>query len=164
MIQRIEHTSKKSGDSMFVFFISKWSKIKDSTEIEKYQLKKSKNLSVPTVGTGNIQFSNSNHFKALKISSLSQIFNADSEEVVLDSESVLRSKADLENINNNNLIITFLATNAENSCNKGKKDKQTNHTNEKKQDNFADKIFDYIYIAQCRRLFSLACYNDMIYI
>lgn len=71
----------------------------------------------------------------------------DSEKDISNSESLLESKVDLDNINNKDLIATFLATDTENSCKKAKKDKQTSRTNKKKQDNFTDKIFDYIYIA-----------------
>lgn len=58
----------------------------------------------------------------------------------------------------------FLATDAEDSCKKAKKDKQTSRIDEKKRENLANEIFDYIHIAWYRRLFSLAWYDDMIYV
>lgn len=94
---------------------------------------------------------------------MSQVLNADSEEDISDSESILGSKADLDNVDDDDLMATLLATDVEDSRKKAKKDKQTSCTNEKKRDNLADKIFDYIYVARCRQLFSLAWYNDITY-
>lgn len=96
------------------FFTLKWSRIKNLAEIKKCQLKKLKNLSIPTIKTKNTQLSNSNHLKTLKASSLNQVFNVDNKENILNSESLLRSKADLDNINNEDLKAIFLATNAKN--------------------------------------------------
>lgn len=149
MIQRIRRANRKGRNSTFVFFISKWSKIKNPAEIKKHQLKKSKNPSISAARTENTQFSNSNCPKALKTSSLSQVLNVDNEKNISDSESLLESKVNLDNVNNKDLIATFLAMNTENSCKKAKKDKQTSRTNKKKQVNFTDKIFDYIYVVQC---------------
>lgn len=70
----------------------------------------------------------------------------DNKEDISDSESVLRSEADLDDINNDNLVATLLAIDAEDSCKKAKKNKQTSCTNKKKRDNFVDEIFDYIYV------------------
>lgn len=44
---------RKGGDSTFVFFTPKWSKIKDPAEIKKRRLKKSKNQSVSAARTEN---------------------------------------------------------------------------------------------------------------
>ena len=131
MIQRIGRASRKGGDFTFVFFTSKWLRIKDPTEIKKRQLKKSKNPSIPAAEIGNTQLSNSNCPKALKVSSLSQVLNADSEEDISDSEFLLRFKTDLDNIDDKDLMATLLATDAEDSRMKAKKDKQTSCTNEK---------------------------------
>lgn len=162
MIQRMGRAGRKGGASTFVFFTPKWSMIKDPAEIERRQLKKSKNPSVPTAETGNTQFSNSNRPKALKASSLSQVCNVDEEEIS-ESESIIGSEADFDNIDDDDVMATLLATDAEGSRNKAKKDQQTNRTNEKKRENLADEIFDYIHVARCRRLFSLAWYDDMTY-
>lgn len=129
MIQRIGHASRKGEDSIFVFFISKWSKIKNLIEIKKRQLKKSKNLSVLAVETRNTQLLNNNYLKALKASFLSQVFNVKSKEDILDSESIPESKADLDNIDNDDLMATFLATDVEDFYKKTKKDKQTSCIN-----------------------------------
>lgn len=40
LIQKMGRAGKKGGDSTFVFFIPKWSRIKDPAEIENRQLKK----------------------------------------------------------------------------------------------------------------------------
>lgn len=53
MIERMECAGKKSRDSTFVFFTSKWSRIKDPIEIKKSQLKKCKNPLVPATKTVN---------------------------------------------------------------------------------------------------------------
>lgn len=77
---------------------------------------------------------------------MSQIYNADSVKDILDLESLLEFEANLNNIINKNLIATLMATDVKHFCKKIKNDKQINCINEKKQDNLADKIFDYIYM------------------
>lgn len=119
----MRRAGRKGGDFTFVFCTPKQSRIKDPAEIERHQLKKSKNLSVPAARTRNTQLSNSNRPKALKASSLSQVLNADSEEDISNSESLLGSKTDLDDINNKDLIASFLATDIEDSFKKAKKDK-----------------------------------------
>lgn len=71
IILKIGHTSRKSRDFTFVFFTSKWSKIKDPIEIKKRQLKKLKIFLVSATGTGNTQFLNNNCLKVSKVSFLS---------------------------------------------------------------------------------------------
>lgn len=44
-----------------------------------------------------------------------------------------------------------------------KKKKQASQTNAAKRAKFPNKIFNYIHIAQCQRLFSLGWYNNLIY-
>lgn len=121
MIQKIEHVGRKGIAPTFIFFIPKWSMIKNLTKIERHQLKKSKNLSLLTIKTANTQFSNNNYPKALKASFLSQVFNVDKKEI-LDSKSIIESEAHFDNIDNNDVIATLLATNTESSSNKTKKD------------------------------------------
>lgn len=115
--------NKKSRDSTFVFFISKWLRIKNPAEIKNRQLKKLKNLSVPGARTRNTQLSNSNYPKALKASFLSQVFNTDSEKNISDSKFLLGSEANLDNVDNKDLMATFLAMNAKDFLKKTKKDK-----------------------------------------
>lgn len=74
----------------------------------------------------------------------------------MDSKSVQGSKADLDDIDNEDLMASFLTTDAENFHKKIKNNNQTNFINKKKTNNFADKIFDYIHVVQYCQLFSLA--------
>lgn len=97
---------------MFVFFIQKQLMIKDLIEIERYQLKKSKNLLVLTVKIENTQFSINNSFKVLKVSSLSQVCNLDKEKI-LNSNLVIESETSFNSIDNNNVIATLLTINVE---------------------------------------------------
>lgn len=48
-------------------------------------------------------------------------------------------------------------------CNKKQK-KKTSQIDAIKSANQSDEIFDYIYIAKCRRLFSLTSYNNKTYL
>lgn len=80
----------------------------------------------------------------------------DNEKNILDLEFLLEFKVDLNKINNKDLMAIFLAINAKDSYKKVKKDKQINCIDKKKQNNLIDKIFDYIYVAQCCQQFSLA--------
>lgn len=65
----------------------------------------------------------------------------------MDSKFLLGFETDLDNIDNEDLMATFLAMNAKDFCKKAKKDRQTSCKNEKKQNNLVEKIFDYIYVA-----------------
>lgn len=129
--------------------------IKNLTEIEKRQLKKSKNLAVLTSETKNTQFSNNNCLKVLEVSFLRQICNMD-EEKILDSKSIIGLKVNFDDIDNDDIMTIFLTTDVEGSQEQKKKDEQTNCTNEKKRENLSDKVFHYIYIAQYYQHFLLA--------
>lgn len=93
----------------------------------------------------NILFSNTNCDKTLKVSFLRQVLNIN-EKYILDSKSIIRSKADLNNIDNNDKITTLLDIDVKKSQKIRKKDKNTSCITEKEQDNLVDEIFDYIYI------------------
>lgn len=87
--------------------------IKDLAEIERCQLKKSKNLLVSTTETKNTQFLNDNCSQTLKISFLSQVCNINKKKI-LDSKSIIGSKTNFNNIDNDNIIATFLIIDVEN--------------------------------------------------
>lgn len=53
---------------------------------------------------------------------MSQVLNADGEEDISDSKSLLESEIDLDDIDDKNLMTTFLATDVGDSCKKVKKD------------------------------------------
>lgn len=78
-----------------------------------------------------------------------------------DAESVAESKIiDLDNIN---LMTILLATKADGGRMKKKRDKKIKHTDTAKQKNMFNKMFDYIYIAQCKKLFSVIWYDNLIH-
>lgn len=59
-------------------------------------------------------------------------------------------------------MFDLLTTNVEEaSC--SKKRKKAFQTDAAKRDNLPNEIFDYIYAAKCKRLFSLAWYDDKTY-
>lgn len=87
---------------------------------------------------------------------MSQIFNADSKKDILNLKLLSKSKINLGNINNKDLMATLLAINIENYCKKAKKINNLIVLMKKKYYNFADKIFNYIHIAQYYQLFLLA--------
>ncbi len=71
MIKRMGQARKNGGTSTFVLFILKWTRIKDSEEIEK------RNASLPSSTAISAQLSDNNWPKALpKVSLLSQVLNA----------------------------------------------------------------------------------------
>lgn len=60
-------------------------------------------------------------------------------------------------------IVTLLATEAEQSLRKRNKVQLLGKDNTTKMGNIADEILDYVKIAQCRILSSLACYANLTY-
>lgn len=122
-------------------FTPKWTKIKDSDEIEKRINGTSSSTSA------NAQLSNSNCPKPpSKVSFLSQVVNAN-EGDLSDSESITGSEADLNIDKGANLF--NLATNADPDRLRQKKEKKTSQTNAAKRAKLPNEIFDYIHVAQC---------------
>ena len=163
MIQRMGRVGRKGGKATFVLFIPKWSRIKDPDEIDK-RIPKSSN----GVTAGNAQFSDSNRPKAqAKISPLNQVLNADDD--VSDTSSLATSEAGSEtdfDINHNDeadLISGVLATEVNETHFNRKKERKISKSDAAKRANLPNEIFDYIYVARCRRLYSLAWYDDMTY-
>ena len=72
-------------------------------------------------------------------------------------------EADVDFDKRADFFLGVLATNVEQDCSKKKKEKQASHTNAAKCAKLSNEIFDYIHIACCQRLFSLAWYNDLTY-
>lgn len=60
-------------------------------------------------------------------------------------------------------LFSTLSIEAEKEAKRQKKAEKRGQFNAKKRANLPDKIFDYIYNAQYRKLFSLAWYDDMTY-
>lgn len=115
MIQFISRAKKKSGQSIFVLFTSKWSVIKDPKKIVEQKIKKS-----------NTKKSNNATQQA---SLLCQVSNATEKDEKLDNELVARStvclianfKAKAFDIKDANLFGEFIITNADKSQQKRKK-------------------------------------------
>lgn len=78
-----------------------------------------------------------------------------------DMKSIAGFKQKLDEPDTKNLLL--LATKKEDKMVKKKNKKKTNKSDTKKLANLSNKIFDYIHIALCRRLFLLTWYNDMTY-
>lgn len=72
---------------------------------------------------------------------------------ICDLKSVTKLK--VADFDNNNLITTLFAIDIDKNRIKNKKDEKTTQTNTAKRTNIPNKIFNYIHIAQCKRVFSL---------
>lgn len=157
MIQRMGRAGRKGGYSYFVLFSPKWTMVKDEEEIT--------NRSNKT--TSSAQLSNDNRPKALvKASPLSLVTNAIADtsdaESVAESEAAESEAAEFDD-DQDDLIAAFLATEADEQQIQKKKDKKANQSDAAKRAKLPDEIFDYIHVAQYRRLFSLAWYDDLTY-
>lgn len=158
MIQRMGRAGRKGGQSTFVLFTPKWSAIKDQKEIKERKAKKS-NTVKPN--------------KSIQPASpLCQVPNASAEEdEESDNESVAGSTAgsvadseaktfDMEDAD---LFGKLIITDADENQQKRKKQRQSSKTDAQKRARLPNEIFDYIHVAGCRRLFSLAWYGDTTY-
>lgn len=156
MIQRMGRAGRKGGGSAFILLTPKWTRVKDPDEIEK-------RMNSTSFTLANAQLSDSNRPKALhKNSSLSQMLNMEEEELS-DLESVAGSECDLELDEEVDLFSRILASDADQNRRQQKKEQQTNLTDTAKRATLLNEIFDYIHIARCRRLFSLAWYDNLTY-
>lgn len=155
MIQRMGRAGRKGGASAFILLTPKLTRIKDPDEIEK-------RMNNTTSTSVNAQLSDSNRPKALpKTSPLSQVLNAEDE--LSESESVAESECDLELDADADLFSGMLASDADQNRRQQKKELQANQTDAAKRSKLPNEIFDYIHVARCRRLFSLAWYEDLTY-
>lgn len=157
MDQRLGRAGRKGGQSIFILFTPKWTQVKDPKEIEE---RNSQKIVDPST---NIQLSNTNRPK--RSSPLVQITLPDT---VSDTESIADSNAGVEvdaegEINDSNLLSALLAIEGETEKKKKSAKQQANKTDIQKRANLSDEIFNYIHNAPCRRLFSLAWYDDMTY-
>ena len=163
MIQRMGRTERKEGKATFVLLTSKWSRIKDSDEIDKWISK-----SFNGVTAGNAQFSDSNRPKAqAKTSPLNQILNVDDDVFNTSLLAALEAGSETDfDINYNDkadLISGFLAIEADETHFNQKKERKISKSEAAKRANLPDEIFDYIYVVRCQRLYSQAWYDDMTY-
>lgn len=62
-----------------------------------------------------------------------------------------------------NILFNLIVIKTKKDSNTKKAKKQTSKTEMKKRVKLPNKLFDYIYTAQCQKLFSLAWYNDLTY-
>lgn len=157
MIQRLGRAGRKGGLSTFILFTPKWSQVRGPKEIEDRAAKNA------TTSSTNPQLSNTNRPK--HSSPLAQI-TVPAETTISDTESILESDAEGDEegeVNDSELLSALLATESEvTNQNKAAK-KQNNQSELQKRANLPDEFFDYIHRAPCRRLFSLAWYDDMTY-
>lgn len=155
MIQRMGRAGRKGGASAFILLTLKWTRVKDPDETEK-------RMNTTTSTSVNAHLSDSNRPKALpKTSLLSQVLNVKDE--LSESESVAESECDLELDEEADLFSGMLASDADQNRRHQKKDLQANQTDAAKRTKLPNEIFDYIHVARCRRLFSLAWYEDLTY-
>lgn len=91
---------------------------------------------------------------------LSQFVDADS---LSDQESVAESEAESDNgdVDETDLLSALLATEGEAQKKQRSAKKRTSKSDAAKRTSPPNEMFDYIHVAPCRRLFSLAWYDDM---
>ena len=154
MIQRMGRAGRKRKQATFVLFTPKWTQVKDLTEVEK-QLAK-------CVKTNNSQLSNLNRPKIMaKQSPLGhQVKSAEDQS---DLESAAGSDFDEFDDLATTAFLDLLATKAKKDSRVKKSKKRVSRSNAEKRAKLLDEIFDYIHAANCRRLFSLAQYDDLTY-
>lgn len=150
MIRRMGRAGRNGAQSTFVLFTPNWSRIDDSEEIEKRSTRNPTNASVSSAAATYSQLSNSNRPRAQNPSPV--------DDDVSDSEYSTDSEIDEAG-----LISSVLATEADQNRRKAKKDSRTKRTNAENRAKLPDEIFYYINAAQCRRLFALACFDDLTY-
>ena len=145
MIQRLGRAGRDGNQSFFVLITPKWTNIKDPKELEQRQ-----NKSAP-------QLSNDNRPKAHP---LSQFVDADS---LSDQESVAESEAESDSgdVDETDLLSALLATEGEAQKKQRSAKKRTSKSDAAKRASLPNEMFDYIHVAPCRRLFSLAWYASM---
>lgn len=162
MIQRMGRAGRKGGQSTFILLTPKWTQIKDQDEIIQRIAKRT------VFANASSQLSATNRpIPSLHPSPLSKELGAND---ISDSESQAGSKAGSEAGSDDDLIdpdmdqsFSTLSTEAEEEAKRQKKAEKGGQSDAKKRANLPDEIFDYIHTAQCRRLFSLAWYDDMTY-
>lgn len=151
MMQRMRRAGRDGGQSTSVFLTPKWSKCKDQKEIEKRLVNEAASFTRAIA-----QLSDSNRPKALT--------KADDGDTSDMESSLAGSEAtDSELSDDADPMATLLATDAEATLKKRKKARLSRRNHASKRAKISDDIFDYINVARCRRLFSLACYDDLTY-
>lgn len=158
MIQRMGCAGRKSVASTFVLLSPKWTMIKDPQEIE--QRLSRRKCQCGYRGIFSAQLSASNRPTAVaKTSPLTQVASA--EDDVPDTDSVAFTEAsgaeyeydlDVEE----DFLANVFATEAEERHTKHRIAKMRASADASTRANIPDEIFDYIHVARCRRLFSLA--------
>ena len=148
MIQRLGRAGRDCKQSIFMLITPKWTNIKDPKELEQRQNKNA----AP-------QLSNDNRPKAHP---LSHFVDANS---ISDTESVAESEAESDDgdVDETDLLSTLLATESEAQKKQRSAKKRTSKNDAAKRASLPNDIFDYIHVAPCRRLYSLALYDDMTY-
>lgn len=156
MIQRMGRAGRKGGQAAFVLLTPKWTQVKDQDEIDKRLEKRSK------AANANTQLSDQNRPSTFRPSPLNQGVDA---EDLSDNESVAASMQgdDFEDSGTNELF-DLLTPEAEEVSRNKKHKKKASQTDAAKRANLPDEIFDCIHVAKCRRLFSLAWYDNETYV
>lgn len=96
-----------------------------------------------------------------KTSRLGQIVN--DEDKLSDSKSIAKLNSDFELDEEANLFSGILALDVDQNQRQRKKELKANKTDTAKQVKLLNEIFDYIHIAKCQKLFSLAWYDNLMY-
>ncbi|MCJ1348467.1 hypothetical protein MMC31_006699 [Peltigera leucophlebia] len=168
-IQRMGRAGRKGSQSTFVLFTPKWSEVKDPKEIDKRMATKNHSSS-STASHASSQLSDSNRSKHSHPSPLSQMTTArdtNGSDTESAAGSVTSSVADFEadgfDLEDADLFSGLIITDADENQLKKKKARQASKSDAQKRANLPDEIFDYIHVARCKRLFSLAWYGDMTY-
>lgn len=145
---------QKGCQAAFVLFTPGWTQVHGPEEIENQMKKRT------DAANANSQLSDTNWPKQAGRSPLNHEIAADE---ISDNKSVVSKLDEFTDLATDQLF-DLLTTDGENKTRSKKSRKRESKTNAAKRENLPDKIFDYIHIAQCRRLFSLASYDDQTYV
>lgn len=158
MIQRMGRAGRKGQQAWFVLLTPKWTKVTGPDEITKI-LDKRKAATV----LSKTQPSTSTQLSSTRPSPLAQEIDLDNS----DNDSVQSSDndelGDEFHDPSADQLLDLLSTEAETSSLSKKMKKQASKTDAQKRANLPEEIFDYMHVAKCRRLFSLAWYDDLTY-
>lgn len=154
--------SRKIDKSTFLFFIPKWSDVKDPKEITSHKAKKTHSLS-SAICHASFHFADSIQPRHLNPSLLGAVITAqDNHES--NTKSVMNLVVDSSFEVNRDLFSKLIITDADENKLTILKARQINNSDAQKRANLPNEIFNYIYLVYCKNLFALAWYSDMTYI
>lgn len=158
MIQRMGRAGRKGQQVWFILLTQKWTQVKRPDEIKKI-LDKRKVAPI----LSKTQPSTSMQLSSTRPSPLAQEIDLENSDNKSAQSSNNEEPPDEFHDPCTEQLLDLLSTEAKTSSHNKKTKKQAFTTDAQKRANLPDEIFDYIHVAKCRQLFSLAWYDDFTY-